>query len=194
MPVNYQNGKVYKIYSLSNPDLVYVGSTTQSLSKRLAEHRMKYKQWKRDRHGSNITSYRIFEETDNYRIQLIEFCPCNSREELHRAEGKYIIKMDCINKKVAGRTRREHYQDNKEQRKQYLYANREKIAQQRKEYRQTNRQAIAHQAKQYYEQNKHTLAQKVKVKITCECGSVVSKHVIARHRRSQKHQRLMNQQ
>ena len=36
---NYQNGKVYSIRSHSRPDLVYVGSTTQPLSKRFGGHK-----------------------------------------------------------------------------------------------------------------------------------------------------------
>lgn len=35
---NYANGKIYAIRSRSRLDLVYIGSTTQQLSKRYAEH------------------------------------------------------------------------------------------------------------------------------------------------------------
>ena len=36
--MDYSNGKIYKIYNTVNDD-VYVGSTTQSLSKRLSRHK-----------------------------------------------------------------------------------------------------------------------------------------------------------
>ena len=39
MPRNYQNGKIYTIRSRSRPDLIYVGSTIQSLSTRFGEHK-----------------------------------------------------------------------------------------------------------------------------------------------------------
>jgi hypothetical protein len=41
--------------------------------------------------------------------------------------------------------------------------------------------------KQYREDNKH----KLKEKITCQCGSVVTKHHKARHERNKKHINLM---
>eukprot|EP01080_Neovahlkampfia_damariscottae_P012895 gene12895-7314_t len=40
--VNYQNGKIYKIINLTN-EKCYIGSTTQKLSVRMAEHRSFYK-------------------------------------------------------------------------------------------------------------------------------------------------------
>ena len=58
--MNYQNGKIYKITANVNEDEgdIYIGSTTQSLSKRMAEHRNNYKRWK---HGkTNKTSFNIY--------------------------------------------------------------------------------------------------------------------------------------
>ena len=218
---NYKDGKIYKIYSLSNPDLVYVGSTTQPLSKRLADHRGQYKRYQKGK--GCYTSYKIFEGCDDYRIELIEFCPCNSKMELHRTEGKYIREMDCVNKVVAGRTGKEYRQANRDKIKQYqrVYqqANRDKIKQSNKEYRQTNRDKIKQYRqdnkqrrkqyyqdnkqrwkqyyqdnRQYYQVNKDKLKARMNIKITCECGSIVSRRNISTHRKSKKHQRLMNQQ
>jgi len=41
--MNYSNGKIYKICNTINDD-VYVGSTTQSLSKRFSRHKESSKQ------------------------------------------------------------------------------------------------------------------------------------------------------
>ena len=200
MPINYQNGKIYKIYSLNNPELQYIGSTTQTLAQRLAKHKARYKYRKKTGEGERYTtsSFKIFEECDDYRIELIELCPCNSKMELHRTEGKYISKMDCVNKRIAGRTKKEYHQANREkilqQKKEYYQANKQAIEQYKKEYHQANREKIKQREKQYKEANKDKIKARKSIKITCECGSVVCKGVIARHKRSQKHQRLMNQQ
>ena len=42
--VDYGNGKVYKIVC-NNTGKVYIGSTTQPLSKRLVAHRLDYKKY-----------------------------------------------------------------------------------------------------------------------------------------------------
>ena len=40
--------------------------------------------------------------------------PCNSKKELDAREGEYQKNNDCVNKRVAGRTKKQHYEDNKE--------------------------------------------------------------------------------
>ena len=42
MPVDYQEGKIYKIYNTINDD-IYVGSTTQKLCERMRVHRRSHK-------------------------------------------------------------------------------------------------------------------------------------------------------
>ena len=55
-----------------------------------------------------------------------------------------------------------------------------------------NKQVPGQSDKEYYKANKTEIARKQKeykqVKVTCECGSVVSKNNIATHRKSKKHQ------
>jgi hypothetical protein len=86
---DYQNGKIYSIRSRSNLDLVYVGSTTQPLSKRFGEHKKQSNKIK--------TSKKIIDLGDAY-IELIENFSCNSKEELLKREGEIMRSMDCVNK------------------------------------------------------------------------------------------------
>ena len=45
--VNYQLGKIYKIYSHIDPPICYFGSTCKKLlCQRMNGHRSSYKQWK----------------------------------------------------------------------------------------------------------------------------------------------------
>ena len=41
---SYQDGKIYKIVSLQT-DSVYIGSTTQTLSLRMTQHKNDYRYW-----------------------------------------------------------------------------------------------------------------------------------------------------
>ena len=71
--VNYDNSKIYKIWSTAG-DKIYIGSTTKKyLSQRMDNHRSGYKLWKNDKHYLT-TSYHLFEEygLDNCFIELLE--------------------------------------------------------------------------------------------------------------------------
>ena len=174
---DYSQGKIYKLYSVSNKDLIYYGSTTLTLNKRLTEHISDYK---RNRYCSS----RFVIAAGDYKIELIENYPCNSKTELTRKEGEYTKNNKCVNEQIAGRTRKEWREDNKEYIKEY-----------NKEYNKDNKEKIAEQKKEYYENNiekrKEQMKAYGKVKITCECGCIIRKGDLATHKKSNKHLELM---
>jgi hypothetical protein len=92
---DYSKGKIYKIWS-AQTDKVYIGSTTQALSKRMSGHRASYRK-KRSNGIPYTTSCQILDH-DDAKIELIENCPCDSREHLLVREGYYIRSLDCVNK------------------------------------------------------------------------------------------------
>ena len=112
--------------------------------------------------NSTCISRNIIENGD-FEIILIKDYPCNSKEELEEEEQKYIDIYECINKNRAytGLTRKEYdkerYEKNKDKKKEY--------------------------DKKRYEKNKEYK----KEKILCECGCMINRSGIARHRKSQKH-------
>ena len=57
--VNYGDGKIYKIVS-NQTDQVYFGSTTNSLARRISEHRAKYKSYQKG-NGAYVTSFELSE-------------------------------------------------------------------------------------------------------------------------------------
>ena len=188
MPINYQEGKIYKIYNIINDD-IYVGSTTRKLSERMAEHRRRT-----NSRYIQLPIYKSFSEhgVDNFFIELIEKCPCNDKEELHKKEGEYIRSLKpSLNKAIAGRTTKEYREDNREHMKEYTKLwrenNKEYMAQKVKEWLENNKEHVKEQLKQYRENNKEYIREK----ITCECGCTVARSCIARHKRSVKHQTLM---
>lgn len=83
----YSRGKIYKLVSPSNPDLVYYGSTCNELSKRLSQH-------KSVGNRSSSKSMTVFSDCC---IILLEAFPCNSKNELTSKEYEYIIGNKCIN-------------------------------------------------------------------------------------------------
>ena len=160
---NYNNAKIYKIWSPSHPEDIYIGSTTQSLAKRIGEHRGKYKQYKNGK-TNYTTSFKILEYGDA-RIELIEHFECKCKEELTAREGHYIRTMDCVNKFIPGRTHKEYYQDNKDKR-----------LQQKKQYRQKNKDKIRQRDKQHKSE-----------KVTCDCGVSLNRSSLTRHKKGNRH-------
>ena len=83
----YQRGKIYCLRS-HQTDLVYIGSTVQSLSKRIGGHRADYRNWLKGNYHY-VTSFEIVKYDDAY-IELVEDYPCNTRAELARREGQVM--------------------------------------------------------------------------------------------------------
>ena len=112
---NYENSKIYKIYS-PTLDKIYIGSTTETLPRRLQAHLSNYKSYLNNSH-SYTTSFELLEAGD-YKIELIELYPCNNRQQLCIREGELIRSTECVNKAIAGRTSQEsykiYYENNKE--------------------------------------------------------------------------------
>jgi len=192
---DYSQGKIYKLYSVSNKDLIYYGSTIRTLNKRLGEHIKDYK------NNRGCTSRKVIAAGD-YKIELIEEYPCANTTELERREGEYTKANKCVNEVIAGRTQKEWYEDNKEkiieQSKLWNEVNKEKITKQRKIWYEVNKEKRLEQTKQYYENNKEKIKERVKEyreknkeKVTCECGCIIKRYDLARHKKSNKHLELI---
>ena len=156
MVVNYKLGKIYVLRS-HQTDKIYIGSTVQKLlSTRLGGHKRKYKQWVNGK-CCYITSFELLKYEDCY-IELLQEYSCENKHQLHKKEGEYIRKMDCVNKNIAGRKWKEYKKDNKEKirerHKQYREDNKEELREKRREYHKKNKTKIREKDKQYYNDNK----------------------------------------
>ena len=136
----YENGKIYK---LECNGLVYYGSTKQTLEERLREHKKKYNQYLNGK-GNYYSSFEILKLQD-YKIELVEDYPCNSKKELELRESHFITNFECCNKCIARRTKRDYYEANKakilEKRKEYVKKNYDKILENNKAYNKESRRA-----------------------------------------------------
>jgi len=198
---DYQNGKIYKI--LNNIDgEIYVGSTINTLSRRMAHHRCGMK------HRPHYKLYKHMYElnVENFYIELIENFPCNDVYELRAREGYYIREIGTLNKNVAGRTHRESvdvYQNNniekhKEYKKQYWDTHKEKYNEEKRKYRLDNKDEVNEQrrsryqenkeiSKAYYNKNKERIKQQHSERIQCSiCGCHLNKGSISAHQKTKK--------
>ena len=159
--VNYANSKIYKIYPISGEDECYIGSTVNSLCRRMAGHREEYKR----QHDMTITSKILFNKygINNCKIQLLELCPCDTKEQLHAREGYHIRNNNCVNKNIPNRTNKEWREDNKEylnkKKKEYYNDNRKQLIAKVKQYCKDNEEHVKNYQKQYRESNKDNNAE-----------------------------------
>ena len=169
----YQNGKIYKITDNAYTEC-YIGSTTQPLCNRMADHRKKYNQYKRgDFHF--ITLFRLFDKygLDNCKIELVEDVSCDRKEHLRKVEGEHISRTDCINRRVEGRSKKQYYLEHIDDVKKYL-----------KNYYDERRDAFIDKQANYYDVNRDKINERKREKVVCpQCGMILSKGSLWAHKK-----------
>jgi hypothetical protein len=130
---------------------------------RFSAHQRAYRRYKNGK-GQNYTSFDIIKYPDAY-IELVESYPCNNRDELREREGYWIKHLDCVNRCVAGRSK-----------KQYDVDNKEKLAKQKAQYKLANKEKIRAQ---------------MSVKTDCPCGGRYTYANKATHMKTKKHQKYI---
>ena len=85
---NYANSKIYTVRSYKTDEL-YVGCTTNALSRRMAQHRYLYK-----KKGALSA---VMKYGDAY-IELYEEYPCKNSDEVHKRMTEIIRELVCINR------------------------------------------------------------------------------------------------
>jgi hypothetical protein len=189
LSINYQNTIIYKICCKDiNITDVYVGHTT-NFDKRKNSH-------KNACNNENNKAYKCYiyqfirdnGNWNNWEMIEIELYSCENRRQAETRERYWLETLGAtLNCNVPTRTRQEHYELNKEQileyKKEYNKENKDRLNEYQKEYH-----------KEYYEENKDRLNEKKreyyhenKEKITCECGCIVIKRCLSKHRKSKKH-------
>ena len=136
-PKDYSQGKIYCIGNTINDD-VYIGSTCQSLSQRMAQHR-------KDMNArQHMKIYALMKELgrENFYIELLEECPCENSNQLLRRVGELIREhQSVLNNIISGRTKKEYYEENKHKFKEHYEQNKDMKLQQVKQYYEQNRDA-----------------------------------------------------
>lgn len=140
--VDYTNGIIYRIKNIYT-DECYVGSSAETIDERFSKHKYCYKT-----HELNhkwVSSYYLFLKygVENCYIELIKKFPCSSKKELEREEGFLTLQEpNRVNIKIAGRTRKEYYEDNteiiKEKKQKYYEDNADKVKASSKKWSEDN--------------------------------------------------------
>ena len=204
---DFKNGKIYCIRNWVDDDL-YIGSTTQTLSKRMERHRGNL-------NVAKCWNYRLYQKMreigkEHFYIELIEKYECNDIEELRKKEGEWIRKIGTLNQLVAGRTKQENYIENrdrilaqqkeynnnhKEQKQEYdkqrREDKREEISEQQKVKYQNNKEHYKQKSSENYYNNKEAIREKMNAKCQCECGVVYSYGNRLRHFNSKHHKNYL---
>jgi flagellar biosynthesis/type III secretory pathway protein FliH len=153
-------GKIYKISCKTDPNLIYVGSTTLSLWQRLRYHKNDCKKMSR-----NAKLYQQINDNDwsNWEIELIEEVEFEDKKKLYEREGHYIQSIGTLNTYIAGRDDKQYREDNRDKARECQKQWRKDNRQYQKQYRQQNKEEInkyhrdAYNAKKHY---RHTLLKK----------------------------------
>ena len=193
MSKNYENGKIYIIYS-PHSDNHYIGSCTTDLKTRLDRHIYYYEQFNRGVKTTHyISSFEVLKFGD-VEIELICDYPSKNKKELEKAEG-YVIRdfrknqgKNCVNQRVAGRTKNENYHENKERISAERKIKHKERMENDEEYKKTlQKKSIAH-----YSKNKDVMNKKATEKFKCECGGSYSRCHKSCHLKSKKHLAYIN--
>ena len=150
----YLKSKIYRIYSLSNPEIgEYIGSTIEPfLSNTLAKKKYKYTLYLEGK--ENLVSVYAILQFDDACIELIEEYPCENINQLRKRTGELMrASSNCINLHIAGRKPAEYYEEHKES-----------ILEKNKEYRYVNTEKISEQKRKSYSNNKEVVLYKNKIK------------------------------
>jgi hypothetical protein len=122
----YNSGKIYKIIDNTNNN-IYIGSTIETLKRRLQRHINDYKR------NIFLTSKEIIKNGD-YKIELLENYPCNNKRELEKREQEYIDNLKSVNKSRAYSTNENIKMYYKNYHKEYEKKNKNKISEYKKIY------------------------------------------------------------
>lgn len=219
LPIDYSKAFIYKLCCKDKSiDECYIGSSTNWINRKNSHkndcNNVKLKTY-------NQKKYVFIRENggfDNWEMILIHNYPCNTSQELKMEEERVRCEYhNNINSYRAYRTEEEKKEydrqtskkyriDNVEQLKQYRIDNKDKIKENHKQYYNNNKDKRLKYHKHYYNNNKDKLKEydkqryidnrdkileKNKEKIICECGCEVVKIGLPRHKRTNKHKKLV---
>jgi hypothetical protein len=211
--VDYKKTIIYKIQHKEKDELLYVGSTTHFGNRKAQHKRACYNPNGKTYNSKIYTTIRDNGGWDAFNMVVIKEFPCKNKQEALTEEDRVMRQMlSSLNTYRAYTTKeekkkqqkqfynlnkdkiKEYREQNRDKFKEYREQNRDKISEKKKEYRVQNRNKLIGKNKEYYEQNKEKLKEKKKEQTKCECGCMIRKDGLPRHKRSKKHQEYLNQQ
>lgn len=179
------SGIVYKI-TCNDTNECYVGSTTQSLSIRVSNHKTHCKEYKNGTKKDRPASIPIIER-NNFKAEILEAVNYgDDKKLLLQKEREWMEKLNPINTKRPINTQEDKNRMIREYRKTEV--GKQKKQEQDKKYREgEKREEILEKKREWSRQNREkTKEQRSKV-IECECGFTYTLQHQARHFKTQRH-------
>ena len=176
---DYSKNIIYKIQHNDDDSLLYVGHTTNFI-KRKSLHK-----YHCETHPSPV--YKMIRDNGGWEcftMIVIQNFPCETKMEARIEEDRMMREM-----KASMNTRRVFTspQERQEKNREYNQENREPIREYKKTYQQANKESLCEYQKEYYQENKELLSEKAKEPIECECGCIIRKSDLAKHKKTKKH-------
>lgn len=185
MPLKAIDYKKSVIYTIKTGDSVYVGSTT-NFTTRKGQH--KHNIYNQNSNKYNLKLYKTIRDNDwNWDMKPYKEYPCENKTQLIIEEERIRCDLNSdlnINSCGTGLSREEYD-------KQYRNKNKDKIVEQKKQNYIQNKDKLLEQQKQYNFKNKDKISEQKRQKTTCQCGCIVNKSDLPRHKKSNKHIKLM---
>ena len=174
----------YKIVCDDLPDYVYVGSTMAFTNRKYNHKSICNNENCKDYNLKIYQTIRANGGWDNFKMICIHQQEVENRRMAEKIEEDFRLELKAnMNAKRAFLSE----EDKKEHKKEYCKEWRENNSEHIKQYLEDNKEHY----KEYYENNKEHIRQYTSEKITCECGCKIIRHHIARHKRTPKHIKLM---
>ena len=161
----HEKAFIYYLKSYKTND-IYIGSTVCNLNKRIYNHKRDYKRYLNGVFRY-MSSYELIKHNDCY-IEMIETLHNISKKEMHKIEGQYIQNTKCVNNRIAGRSLKEYYKENKEQ--------------------------IKKRNKKYYKENAEKIRAYKNQKHTCICGGKYTTSRKSKHEKTKIHLNYIQKQ
>lgn len=198
-------GIVYVLRARERWDMIYIGSTFQTLEERYRNH---INNFKRDETNNSKFVFRQFGIQNVIIEKIREYDVCD-REHLEVYETLWIENFKdvvvnrnrpfCINKLYIKEYHKKNKDEIRKKLKQYREKNKDEIREKKKQYREKHKEEIREKRKQhweehkderreynkqYYEKNRDELNKKKRQKLSCDiCRKLISKNYISYHKK-----------
>ena len=174
------------IYTIRSKDNIYVGSTLNFRSRKNQHKCCIYNENSKE---YNYKLYKIIRANEGiWDMQPYSKYPCKDILELTIEEERVrqLLKADLNSHCCASgcSTKKEYH-------KQYTEQHKDEKKEYDKQYREQHKDERKEQKKQWYEEYKDEIREKRRQKVTCECGCLVSRHALYKHRKTKKHINFM---
>jgi len=173
------------IYTIRTGDSVYVGSTT-NFTRRKCHHKSRL--YNENDSQYNLKVYKRIRENDyEWSMKPYKEYPCESKLQLEIEEEQIRRKLNADLNSQSCELNIEPGLSKLEYDKQRYLNNKDKVKGNRKQYYTDNKDKVLEIQKQYRIDNKEKISEKFKQKVTCDCGCIVTRYNLTRHKKTKKH-------